>query len=319
MDYILCLVSTTEEEKAMFRAALDTGDEIVFAPNGIREDGVPLTAEDYERVTVCIGNPPTDIIKNNKVIRLLQSRSAGVDPFLVPGVLRPEAKLCTAVGCYGHAVSEALFAMTLALMKKLHIYRDQQHDSFWKDRGPADTFEDAEVLVIGTGDIGSYYARYAKAFGAHTVGVRRDKTKAADGIDEMHDFSELDSLIPKADVIVMFLPHTVETNHLMNADRLALMKPTAFIVNGGRGTAIDCLALTEMLHKGQIAGAALDVTEPEPLPADHPLWKEPRVLITPHNAGGDSLPTTTRKIIKLSYENYIALKEGRELKNEVIR
>ena len=127
----------------------------------------------------------------------------------------------------------------------------------------------------------------------------------------------LDSLLPGADVVAMSLPGNPSTYHILNRERIALLSPGTIVLNAGRGTAIDTDALCEALYAGKIAGAALDVTDPEPLPADHPLWKAPGAVITPHISGGYALPETLQKIAEIFAENLKRYQSGEPLMNVV--
>lgn len=263
-----------------------------------------------EAATAIIGNAPASEVALCPNVEWMQTNSAGTGSYVAPGVLPEGACLTSASGAYGQSVSETMLAHTLALMKNLHLYRDRQCESTWQDEGQALTPAGATVLVVGTGDIGSHYATAMAALGARTVGVRRDASKPAAGVDEMHTFEELDALLPEADVVAMSVPATPQTHHLIDARRLGLMKASAIVVNAGRGTAIDTDALIEALAAGRIRGAGLDVTDPEPLSAGHPLWSEPRCLITPHVAGGNHLAATAGRIFEIACRNLATYASG---------
>ena len=175
------------------------------------------------------------------------------------------------------------------------------------------------AVVVGTGDIGSHIAVLARAAGMTTTGVRRDPSRPADGIDEMAGFDRLDSLLPQTDVVFLAVPSAPGTRHLLDARRLALLRPDAYVINGGRGDAVDCMALAAALHQGLLAGAGLDVTEPEPLPRNHPLWRERRCLITPHVGGGNHLAGTGEAVIAVALDNVRRYAEGLPLRHRLDR
>lgn len=204
-----------------------------------------------------------------------------MDAYTAPGVLPEGVLLTCSTGVYGHSVSKHLFAMLLALMKRLPQYRDQQRQAQWRDLGQARSLLDAEVLMVGTGDLGTSFARLCRALGAHTTGVRRDPARPAQGIQRIYGLSELDELLPRADVVALALPQSPKTVGLFGRERLLRLKEDAILLNGGRGSAVDCAALAEVLESGRLWGAGLDVTDPEPLPPEHPLWRQPRALIIP--------------------------------------
>ena len=139
---ILNLLNLTGEERAAFA---------VLAPQRFHPDGAGLTVEDWQSAQVILGNPPPECLRGSTALRWLHTRSAGVDPYTAPGVLPSEAALTCSTGAYGHSVSEHLFALLLALMKRLPSYRDQQNRALWRDLGPVKTLLGAQVLVVGTG------------------------------------------------------------------------------------------------------------------------------------------------------------------------
>ena len=263
-----------------------------------------------------------------------------MDAYTAPGVLPEGVLLTCSTGVYGHSVSKHLFAMLLALMKRLPQYRDQQRQAQWRDLGQARSLLDAEVLMVGTGDLGTSFARLCRALGAHTTGVRRDPARpppgqppqnwragggvfeapgggGGPGIQRIYGLSELDELLPRADVVALALPQSPKTVGLFGRERLLRLKEDAILLNGGRGSAVDCAALAEVLESGRLWGAGLDVTDPEPLPPEHPLWRQPRALITPHTAGGDHLPDTARRIAAIALDNLRRYLRGKPLRNQV--
>lgn len=141
------------------------------------------------------------------------------------------------------------------------------------------------VLVVGMGRIGAKIAALAKAFGMTVIGIRQDPKAGANGADRIGGMQDLAALVPAADYVVLSCALTPQTERLLNADILAAMKSSAFLVNVARGRVVDEDALVAVLQAGRIAGAALDVVVEEPMPASAPLWSLPNVLITPHSAG----------------------------------
>ena len=173
------------------------------------------------------------------------------------------------------------------------------------------------LLIYGTGDIGGRIAKLAKAFGMSVWGIRRDVTKTVPDIDELHAPNEFQSLLPSADIVVLACPLTPETRGLMNAAAFAAMRETAYFVNVARGGCADQDALIAALKGGQIAGAGIDVTEPEPLPEDSPLWDLDNVILTPHTGG------ETRRyednVIDVLVDNLERLDAGQaDLRNQIV-
>ena len=318
MEEILNLLVLTPEEQRRFQDAAP-GLSQRFAPGGRPLPGQPeLTTEDYARAAVILGNPPAALLGEGCALRWLHTRSAGVDAYTVPGVLPAGAMLSCSTGAYGHSVSEHLLAMLLALMKHLPEYRDQQNQGQWRDLGQARTLEGSQVLVVGAGDLGGSFARLCTALGADTMGIRRDTAQPVTGISALYPMEALDRLLPAADVVCLTLPQSPQSVGLFDRERLLRMKPDAILLNGGRGSVLDCQTLAEVLAEGHLWGAGLDVTDPEPLPPEHPLWRQPRALITPHAAGGDHLPDTARAIARIALLALKCYVSGRPLPNRVL-
>ncbi|MCO6558247.1 MAG: D-2-hydroxyacid dehydrogenase [Bifidobacterium sp.] len=271
------------------------------------------------KATAVLGNFDPAIADQFTNLEWLQTWSAGVDAYIKPGVLPEDVTVTSATGAYGQSVSEHMIAMMWALMKNFTLYVRDQEAHEWKDEGMVLSPKGATALVIGTGDIGSHFARLAKGAGMRTVGVRRSADKPVDGIDEMHGFEELDELLPEADVVALSLPRAADTHHLIDARRLALLKKDAIVINGGRGDAVDDDALAEALSCKAIRGAGLDVFETEPLPPSHPLWDEPRCLVTPHVAGGSHLASNDAHILDIAVANVRRYAHGEALQDNAHR
>jgi phosphoglycerate dehydrogenase-like enzyme len=213
-------------------------------------------------------------------------------------------------------------ALILAVSRRLPEARDNQTKHFWRGMiGDLTQREDElggkTLLVVGLGRIGGRLAQLAKAFDLKVVGIRQNPASGANGADSVHGLGELKTLLPQADFVALTCPLTKETEKLIDADALSRMKKSAVLVNAARGKVVDEAALVEALRKGQIAGAALDVTVEEPLGATSPLWDLPNVLITPHTAG------ETRRyednVIDILVENIDRLSRGdATLRNQVV-
>jgi phosphoglycerate dehydrogenase-like enzyme len=210
-----------------------------------------------------------------------------------------------------------MLGVLLEMYKNLHFYRDNQSASKWQYVGQVKAIFHSTALVVGLGDIGGEFAKRLKALGAYTIGIRRKDTDKPEYLDELHLMEDLETLLPKADIVALSLPSTPLTNQIINRKTLSLMKKDAVLINVGRGTAIDTEALCDALENGQLLGAAMDVTDPEPLPSDHRLWKIKNVVITPHVSGGYSLEETRNRIINISAENLEAFLNGKKMRNIV--
>jgi phosphoglycerate dehydrogenase-like enzyme len=190
-------------------------------------------------------------------------------------------------GIYNDHVAIHATAMLLALARNLHTYMRQQPRAEWT-RHLADSdilhLPGSTALVVGVGGIGAEIGRMLHAFGMHVIGVDPRREEPSAGIAALHRPEVLDELLPQADAVVLTLPHTPESEGLIDARRLSLMRSHALLVNIGRGATVRLDALVEALCGQRLGGVALDVFETEPLPTDHPLWQNPRALLTPHVA-----------------------------------
>lgn len=277
-----------------------------------------VTDEQIAAADAIIGSLAPNRLPAARNLKLLQLNSAGYDNYVNPaGTVPTEVKLTCAVGAYGQAVSEHMFAMLLALMKRLDGYRDDQRAHVWTDRGAVTTLAGAHVLILGAGDIGTHFAQLCSALGAHVTGLRRHVGEPPRGFEAVRTMDELFDLLPAADVVVSFLPSSASTRGMADARFFAACKQGAYFVNGGRGDLVVQDDLIAALEEGKLAGAAIDVTVPEPLPADSPLWDAPNLFITPHVAGQFHLYTVLDNIAAVAAENLQHLAAGEPLRNEV--
>lgn len=312
---LVCLPLREEQKRAMQQAAPEAEFRFTVPAD--------VTAEDVRWADAVLGNVPVELIRQNDRLEWFQSNTAGPDAYLAPGVLPERCVVTNATGAYGLAISEWMLGMWLGLQKDLFLYRDRQNRSEWAPTGHSvRSVYGSRVLCVGMGDIGSNFARRAHALGAEVVGVRRTvhpDTPCPDYCLRVVAQSQLDEELPEADLIALSLPGTPETNKLFNAERFARCKDGAILINVGRGTTVDSDALVEALRSGKIFGAGLDVTDPEPLPADHPLWGEPGAIITPHNSGKFSLPKTLDNIVDIFAHNLRRYAAGQPLDNQMDR
>jgi phosphoglycerate dehydrogenase-like enzyme len=240
------------------------------------------------------------ILAQGERLRWVQHAGAGIEQYAgMPGLADGDIILTNAQRIYATGGAEHVLAMTMMLSRRLHIALTLQRDRRW-DTAPltgASPYSGAgsellelrgrTMLVVGLGGIGTEVARIAHGIGMRVVATRNSSREGPAFVDYVGLASEVDSLAAAADVVVNSVPLTPATEGMFDAGFFARMKSTAFFINIGRGRTVDTDALTAALREGRIAGAGLDVTEPEPLPADHELWGMPNVIITPH-VGGDS-------------------------------
>ena len=281
-----------------------------YFTNGSPDDAL------LERAEVVIGSVAAERLPLCKSLRFLQLSMAGSDTYAK--IVPENVLIANASGAYGLAISEHMLASALMLMKKLHLYRDNQNENLWRDEGGVTSIEDARVLVVGLGDIGGEFAKRCTALGAYCIGIRRSLREMPAYIKEQYTLDALDELLPAADVVALALPQSDASRGLFNEERLRLMKPGTILLNVGRGSAVDTDALARVLNEGRIS-ASVDVTDPEPLPAEHPLWKCKNCLITPHISGFYHLRQTHDRIVQIAAENLRAYVNGETLSNLVDR
>ena len=311
---ILIAFETEEKDKAAIRRAAEaTGAdcELIFT------ELAAVTEEQVKKAGFILGNVPPAMIGASEKLDVLQLFSAGADPYMKKGVLAEKTALCNATGAYGQAVSEHAFAMTMMLIKKLHLYRSSQLRCRWEDHGTVSSLAESTALVVGLGDIGLSYARLVKAMGARVIGVKRRGGVCPEGVDELVLTEEIDRVLPQADVVMSILPNTKETAYFYTAERFERMKNSAVFINCGRGNAVSHEVLLGALQNGEIAAAAIDVCETEPLPSDSPLWREERLVITPHVAGNFHHASIYQGVIDIALENIENYLTGKPLRNLV--
>ncbi|NKB65871.1 MAG: D-2-hydroxyacid dehydrogenase [Candidatus Latescibacteria bacterium] len=249
--------------------------------------------------------------------------AAGPPPaFYFPELVASDVAVTNTRGIYNDHICSHIMAFVLAFARGFHRYMPQQFQGKWAkgpdfgaDIGRVVHLPDATALIIGTGGIGGATAQQCASFGMHVIGIDPRCPEPPPGVAELHRPEDLDQHLPRADFVIMTAPQTPKTQGLMNAGRLQLLKDTAFLINIGRGSNVKIDDLSDALYAGTIGGAALDVFEIEPLPQDHPLWKAPNFLLTPHVAGDG--PYLEERRIELLVENCRRLAGGEELLNVV--
>lgn len=311
---ILVTIPVDESYKKQFEAA---APNCSFRYKDRMIDEVKLTDDDLEWTEISLGNLTLQELEKAENLKWMQTASAGVEMYVKESAMPTGVKLTNASGAYGVAIAEHMLGMHLEIIKKLELYRDNQANCHWESCGNVKSILGATVLVLGMGDIGGEYAKRVKALGAYVIGMRRAKREKPDYVDEIITLNELDEALGRADVVAMSLPGTEQTHGLISAERIEKMKDGAVILNVGRGTAIDTEALCDALENGKLMGAGLDVTEPEPLPKEHRLWKIPTAVITPHISGFFHLKHTHDKIVEIMAENLKRFVNGEELINQV--
>jgi phosphoglycerate dehydrogenase-like enzyme len=245
-------------------------------------------------------------------LKLIQLTSSGLDHVPVQAIRKRGIQLCNARGVYSIPMAEWVVLKTLEIYKKSRAFEAAQARGEWKQHRSLVELYGKTVGVAGTGSIGSEVAVRMKGFGCRVIGLNTSG-KAQPSFDQCLPTSELTTFLHQSDVVVLTLPLTEDTRHLLNSETLWSMKDSAVLVNVSRGAVVDEDALLDHLGNGRLMGAALDVFETEPLPPHHDLWRHPKIIATPHNS---FLSTAVKdRMYELAYSNIRAFLEGRPLTN----
>ncbi|MGM9522889.1 MAG: D-2-hydroxyacid dehydrogenase [Faecousia sp.] len=264
---------------------------------------------------IIFGNPTVDELHRAKALKWVQMTWAGADRYL-SGDFPRNVHLTTASGAFGETIAEHTLAMLFALCRRLPAYI---RAGAWCDLGCEKQVCGATAMIFGCGDLGGSLARRLKALGVTTVGVCRNARQRREGFDVLTTLECAELFLPEADFVLCALPHSAQTAGYFDSLRIGLLKQDAIFINVGRGSLADIGALAQALSEGRLFGVGLDVTDPEPLPQEHPLWTQPNAIITPHVAGVSfgHLPQTEQKIWAICEENLVRYRRGEALKNEV--
>ncbi|HEY2498553.1 MAG TPA: D-2-hydroxyacid dehydrogenase [Candidatus Angelobacter sp.] len=310
--------------------------ELWHAPSWIRErleqdfpDHQFLQLQNYDRVPDEIAD--TDVFIGwslraeqfaaAKKLRWIHSPAAAVHQLMYPELIQSNVTLTNSTGIHGPVVAEHAITVLLALAKCLpramqyQAKHEWSQDQLWRSQPRPREVADATAAVIGMGGIGSEFTRRAKAMGMKVLAVRENRSKGPEGADAVFGPKQIDEVLPQSDYVLLCTPVTPATTGIMNAARLSKMKPDAYLINVARGPLIDEAALLDTLQHRRIAGAALDVFNEEPLPANSPFWALDNVLITPHTAAvTDRLWERHYRLIVENMKRFLA---GKELLNAV--
>ena len=235
---------------------------------------------------------------------------AGIDPYCkAPGLFANPDCLMTNSNVYGVTIAEHVVMVTLMLLRRMPEYAAVVRDHSWSNQLAVRSIRDSDFTILGTGNIGVNVAERLRGMGAaHILGLSRSG-RPHPAFDAVRPIADLDAVLPETKILIMGLPSTPETVHILNRGRIALLPADACVINVGRGSAIEQAPLIEALNSGRLAGAALDVMDPEPLPKDDPLWDARNIILTPHVSGNMTLGYTCDKNVELfcaDLENYAA-------------
>lgn len=312
MSKLVSLISFTETEQQRIQDiaphyTITTGKAKELDPSLLRE------------AEILVGWPkrnPDELLHPDSKLKWVQTWSAGVD-YLPQDLFKERNILLTNTsGIHAIPISEMILGMMLSISRNLK--RAAVHQS----RGKWDANEDnmselhgKTIVIVGVGEIGKATAKLAEAFGMNVIGVRRSG-KEVPHVSKMVSMEGLEEVLAEGDYVVNILPLTDDTRHLFNEQAFAAMKKEACFINVGRGATVDTSALLKALQEKQIASAALDVFEEEPLPSDHPLWSMDNVLITPHIAG--STPYYKERAFEIFIENLKAYVKNETLPRNLV-
>lgn len=245
--------------------------------------------------------------------------SAGINQFLRRGAFEtPGAVLTHSSGAYGTTIVEHIVMVTLELMRRQAEYTALMQRREWRRDLPIRSIRGSRVTLLGTGDIGQEAALRLRAFSPASLnGINRSGRNPRELFDRVLTVERLDEVLPQTDLLILSLPETPETIRVLDERRLALLPEAAFVINVGRGSAIEQAALERQLRARRLAGAALDVFEQEPVPQDATLWTCPRLLMTPHVAGNMTLVFTVQKIVEQFLEDLDLYCAGQPLRHQV--
>jgi D-2-hydroxyacid dehydrogenase (NADP+) len=290
------------------RVKLWTAPELERDPAGLRE----------AEVAVITGWLEQERLRDARALRWVQTVGAGVERLLTPEIVaRSELVITNASGIHAQPIAEHAFGFLLMFARNLHLAAARQHEAQWQSqpyRETLSTLRGKTLGVLGLGAIGTRVAQIGAAFGLRVIGLKRTK-ESVEHVARVYGSDELWPFLAESELLVNLLPLTATTRGWIGQRELLTLPRGAFFVNLGRGATVDTAALVEALRSGHLAGAGLDVTEPEPLPADHPLWTLPNVIITPHYSGAQ--PAYFQELGELFLANLERYLRGEPLRNVV--
>jgi phosphoglycerate dehydrogenase-like enzyme len=283
------------------------------------------------------GKLTPDLLRAARRLRWVQAPTASLEHYMFPELVEHPSALSNMRGLYSDVIADHVFGYVLCFARNLHHYIRNQLESRWAPvGGPAEVgasgfatgpatvsavdrahlhLADATLGVVGLGQIGSEVARRGLAFGMRVVAVDPAQAAAPAGVAALRGLDGLPRLLGESDFVVIAAPHTPETVRLFRRAQLRQMRPTAYLINIGRGAIVDLQDLVAALRAGELAGVGLDVYETEPLPRDHPLWAMPNAILTPHVAGAS--PRIAERHLHVLLDNVRRFAQGESPANLV--
>lgn len=284
-------------------------------------------AEDFEGAKECVRDAEIlyaqslPLLKEaGESLRWYCSSTAGVDLYCNDDTLfKNKDCILTNSNSFGETMAEHCVMMALMIMRNMKDYMKGAAEHRWLGPAGVKSIMGANVTLLGAGDIGTAAAKRFLALGAEsTTGVcRSGEVRYPEYYTQVVKAGELETVLPKTDILIMSLPKTKETDDIINEHSLSLLPRHAILINVGRGNAIDEKALITALNEEKLAGAAIDVAKTEPIPADSPLWETKNLYITPHTSGNLTLDFTCKRNVEMFLSDLILYAEGKPLKHVV--
>lgn len=276
-EYILNLLPLKEGEREEFEIVAPEAKHVYARSSTV-------TPEQIASATVIFGWPRPEMMKEAASLKWFQTMWAGTEEY--DGMLPPGVLFTSSSGSNSRSVAEHMLTSMLALCRRLPAYLDSQRAHVWKDEGAMKTILGGTVLVAGAGHVGSDFAKLCQGLGAQTIGLKRTVNGPVEGFDQVYPMEELDGLLPRADVVALFLPHSSQTAGLMDARRLGLMKDDAILLNAGRGSVLDQEALAKVMGAGKLWGRRWTSPTRSPCPRTAPCGIRPGCSSPPMWPGG---------------------------------
>jgi len=303
--------------------------------NVVNADSFAVALQQIADADAFFGKIDPKLLARAKHLRWVQSPTASLEHYLFPELVEHPCVLTNMRGLFSDVVADHVMGFVLCFARNLHVYLRQQMTGEWApvgDQGYVANFasgpgtvmptdrahqhlSDCTMGLIGVGHIGAEILRRASAFRMKLIGVDPKTRHVPDVLDDVWPLERLPDLLHAADYVVIAAPQTPETTKLFRRSVISQMKRTAILINIGRGAIVDLSDLTNALQANEIGGAALDVCDPEPLPSDHPLWRMPNVIITPHIAAAS--PRIAERHLETLIENIRRFINGERLMTEV--
>ena len=267
-------------------------------------------------VMLDVDQPSTaGLLRRAPCLRWIQTSSSGIGEWIRRlGLVESEIAITNAAGLHARPLAEFVIFAMLYFARSWPRMVSEQRAHHW-ERCAIDTLAGTTLGVIGLGQVGREAASLAKPFGVRVIGTRRSGADSGDGVDAVYRPDQLDEVLEQSDYVALCVPQTSETIGLLGAGELALMKPSAVLINIARGVVVDEPAMIEALQNGRLAGAALDVFAKEPLPPESPLWDMPNVLVTPHSMS--TAYDENERLTDLFCDNLRRYLDGQPLRNVV--